>query len=273
MEKTILKFLTASMILLILLIVLPVFAIAFASPAPAYAHTRIKDKYGNSPNWAGYAVDSPVGSVTDVKGSWVVPAIVGACPSTNQYSAFWVGIDGDTSNTVEQTGTDSDCQNGAPTYYAWFEFYPKPMFIINTITVNPGDKISAEVKYAQGRFTIYITDVTTGKSFSTSAKVNSAQRNSAEWIAEAPWSGGILPLADFGTANYGLDYTGVSNTNYATINGCTSYIGSFGSSCSVGTINSITMVSQSDNTQIKAQPSSLSANGTSFSVQWRSAGP
>jgi Peptidase A4 family len=75
---------------------------------------------------SGYAVTGAAGSVTDVKGSWVVPAVQGSRPSTNQYASFWVGIDGFSSNTVEQIGTDSDCQNGAPTNYAWFEFYPHP---------------------------------------------------------------------------------------------------------------------------------------------------
>lgn len=263
MEKTTLKFLTASMVILILLIVLPVFAIAFIPTASEYSHgPRIKDKYGNSLNWAGYAVTGSAGSVTDVTGSWVVPTVT--CPGGSQYAAFWVGIDGYSDNTVEQTGTDSDCQNGNPRYYAWFEFYPKPMFRINTITVSPGDTMSAEVKYTGGnKFTATITDTTTRQSFSTSGTVN-AQRSSAEWIAEAPWSGGILPLADFGTANYGLDYTGIASTNFATVGTSTGPIGSFSS-------NSITMVTSSGAT--KASPSSLTTDGTSFSVQWVSAGP
>jgi peptidase A4-like protein len=222
-----------------------------------------------STNWSGYAVTGSTGSVTDAKGSWKVPAIVGACPSTNQYSSFWVGIDGFNSGTVEQTGTDSDCQGGSPTYYAWYEFYPHPSFIISGITVHPGDTMSAEASFNGRSFTVTIKDTTTGQSFSTSAKVRSAQRSSAEWIAEAPSSsGGILPLADFGTVYFGTDNTGVSSTNYATINGVTGSIGSFGSNVQV-----ITMVSNSGSGAIKAQPSSLSSDGTSFSVTWVSSGP
>jgi hypothetical protein len=177
-----------------------------------------------------------------------------------------VGIDGYSSNTVEQTGTDSDCQGGKPTYYAWYEFYPQPSFIINTLTIHPGDKIFAEVKYSSGTFTVSINDITTGKAFSTSHRVNSAKRTSAEWIAEAPSSGGILPLANFGTVNFGFDYTAVSSTCYATLNGITGNIASFGSS-----VQSITMASSSG--QTKAQPSALTADGASFSVQWVSSGP
>ena len=41
------------------------------------------------------------------------------------YAAFWVGLDGYTSKSVEQLGTDSDCTNvNSPSYYAWYEMYP-----------------------------------------------------------------------------------------------------------------------------------------------------
>src|SRR3989454_10868326 len=242
------------------------FAAALPTPSIIVA-PRIHDGSVSSTNWSGFAVTGSAGSVSDAKGSWVVPTIQGNCPSTNQYSSFWVGIDGFNSGTVEQTGTDSDCQNGVPTYYAWYEFYPHPSFLISGLAIHPGDHISADVVFANRRFTTTITDVTTGLSFSTSAKVNSAQRSSAEWIAEAPSSGGILPLANFGTVYYGTDNTGVASTCFATINGATGAIGSFASS----SIQSITMVTSSG--AVKAQPSALSTDGTSFSVKWVSSGP
>ncbi len=239
-----------------------------ASPLPQlHATQRIHAGTANSLNWSGYAVTGSTGSVTDAKGSWIVPSIVGSCPSTNQYSSFWVGIDGFNSNTVEQTGTDSDCQNDAPTYYAWFEFYPHPSFIISSLTIHPGDHVSAEAKYSSGKFVVSITDVTTGQSFSTSSNVHSAQRSSAEWIAEAPSSsGGILPLSDFGTVYFGQDTTGIGGTCFATISGNSASIGSFGSN-----VQKITMVTSSG--AVKASPSTLSSDGSSFSVQWVSSGP
>lgn len=221
----------------------------------------------SSLNWAGYAVTAAPGAVSDAKGSWIIPAIQGSCPSTNEYSSFWVGIDGFNSNTVEQTGTDSDCQRGAPVYYAWYEFYPHPAKLISGLAVHPGDVISAEVSYAGGRFVVAIHDASTGASFSASARVNGAQRSSAEWIAEAPSSsGGILPLADFGSVSFGADASGVPSTCYATIGGVTAAIGSFGSN-----VQSITMVTSAG--AVKASPSALSPDGTSFSVSWRSSGP
>jgi Peptidase A4 family len=247
---------------------------ADAVPALAHRHRpmvirEVREGAVSAYNWSGYAVTGSAGSVTDVKGSWIVPAIQGNCPSTNQYASFWVGIDGFNSNTVEQIGTDSDCQNGVPTYYAWFEFYPHPMFLINTLAIHPGDVISAEVKYDPGtrQFTASIMNETTGQSFSTSTRVNRAQRSSAEWIAEAPSSaGGILPLADFGTAFYGFDNTTVASTNDAMVSRATGPIGAFGAN-----VQTITMVSTSGAT--KAVPSNLSPDGTSFSDQWISSGP
>jgi len=231
---------------------------------------HVRDTTVGSYNWSGYAVNGAVGSVTDVKGSWTVPTVTCA-PGETSYSSFWAGIDGFNSSTVEQTGTDSDCQNGVPTYYAWFEFYPHPAFLINSMSIQPGDVIEAEVRYdpASRRFTAAINNVTTGQSFSTSTKVNGAKRSSAEWIAEAPSGfGGILPLADFGTVVYGVDNTGVTGTSDATVNGTAAPIGSFGSN-----VYQVTMVSQSNPALTKAAPSSLSSDGTSFSDVWVSSGP
>lgn len=247
-----------------------VFAIAFcllafsgmalASGTSHAPRIPVKEGSSSSTNWGGYAVTGASGSVTDVKGSWVVPAVT--CTSGNQYSSFWVGIDGYSSGTVEQIGTSSDCSGATPKYYAWAEFYPKfPKTL--PLTISPGDVISAEVKYTgKNSFTVTLTDVTTGKSASATGKVPSAKRSSAEWIFEAPYSGGVLPLANFGTVFFGQDYTSVAPTGSATIGSVTGAIGSFGSS-----VQQITMA-YSDGT-VKASPSNLTADGTSFAGVWQ----
>jgi hypothetical protein len=224
---------------------------------------HIREGSAASLNWSGYAVTGPNGSVTDVQGSWTVPAVT--CPGGTQYSSFWVGIDGFNSNSVEQIGTDADCYSGQPAYYAWFEFYPHPMFTINNLAVHPGDVMSAEVQYMSRarQFTVTINNLTTGHSFSTSTKVNSAQRSSAEWIAEAPSSaGGILPLADFGTVSFGTH-----GSDTTTLNGTTGAIGSFTSNYA------ITMVDDAGNAKTVPVPSALTSGESSFSVEWVSAGP
>jgi hypothetical protein len=214
-------------------------------------------------NWSGYAVAGQPGLVSDVTGSWIIPAIIGTCSVVEQHAAFWVGIDGLTSSTVEQTGTDSACINGAPTYFAWFEFFPKPAVKINKVPVHPGDIISAEVQFSNNKFTASITDVTTGTSFTKSERVKGAERSSAEWIAEAPSSTtGILPLANFGTVLFGQDYTGVAGTCTATVGSSTMPIGAFGSTAVI-----ITMMNSGRG--VKAQPSLLTKDKTSFAVLWK----
>jgi len=157
-----------------------------------------------STNWSGYAAETNLSSpasnaVTQVSGSWTVPTVTG---KTNAYSSVWVGIDGYSSPSVEQIGTEQDTtKSGATRYYAWWEMYPNPSVLISSMTISPGDSISASVTYNSGAFTLQITDNTTHQSFTTTQS-STAQRSSAEWIVEAPSSfSGILPLANFGTAS------------------------------------------------------------------------
>jgi hypothetical protein len=134
--------------------------------------------------------------------------------------------------------------------------YPKWSVNIKSLNINPGDTISAEVKYiGNNKFSLSITDVTTGQTYTTTQK-GKAKRQSAEWIVEAPSStGGVLPLANFGSD--------VFTSCYATVAGAT------GSVNDVRWQNdAITMVSSGG--ALKAQPSELSPDGTSFGVTWYS---
>jgi len=242
--------------------------------SPRIGIGRSSDSSWSSTDWCGYAVTASQGAVTKVQGSWIVPAVTG---TSTAYSSFWVGIDGFNSGTVEQIGTDSDISRGIPTYYAWFEFYPSPMYQITSLAIHPGNVMSATVTYSGtargffGRvntvFTVTITDGRTGRSFTTTGTVSNAAMSSAEWIAEAPSSSrGVLPLANFGTISFGLDNTAVTGTCYATVSGVNGQISSFGSA-----VQQITMVTSRGVT--KASPSALSTDGTSFSAEWASAGP
>ncbi len=225
------------------------------------------DGTADSTNWSGYAVLGS--SFTSAEASWTVPTANCSGVRGDQYAAFWVGLDGYSSSTVEQTGTLSDCVGKRPSYYAWYEFYPNPMYEVTSVPIVPGDKMSASVVYSGSKFTVTITNQTTGKSYSTSATVSGASRSSAEWIVEAPCctsSGGILPLADFGTGSFGYDTTGVSHTNYATDSSTNGPIGgSIGFPSS--DIEQINKVSSSTSPQTSTC-SALSSDGTSFSCTW-----
>jgi Peptidase A4 family len=195
-----------------------------------------------STNWSGYAVTGS--RFTQVSATWKQPQ---ATCSGTAYSSFWVGLDGDTSNTVEQTGTDADCSGSTPQYYAWYEMYPK--FPVNFgDKVVPGDTLNASVTTdGRGNFTLTISDTTRGWSHTVKAKLKSAKLSSAEVIAEAPSSsGGVLPLANFGTVGFTN-----AMANNTTLTSSTSHI------------DPITMQSGST---VKAKPGSISSG--SFSVQW-----
>jgi len=237
----------------------------FASTSASIVVNDPRIRIGNSAssNWSGYAVQTSLtnptnGVVSDVKGSWTVPAVTSGAKNT--YSSFWVGIDGYSDGTVEQIGTDSDTNNkGQPVYYAWYEMYPAYPVYLNLI-IQPNDVITAEVSYdsIQSKFTLTITDTSTGATFvTTQPSSSSIQRSSAEWIAEAPSSGRVLPLANFDT----VAFTGCS----ATISGHTGSI-----SDSNWQYDAITMVGGAGkHTTIKAAPSPLdSATGSIFSVTW-----
>lgn len=156
-----------------------------------------------SSNWSGYAASGSSGSFTSVSASWTEPST--ACSSGNQYSAFWVGLDGYSSQTVEQTGSEADCNGSRSVYSAWWEMYPGGSHNFSN-TVKPGDQFSASVTYAGGSsYTLKISDSTEGWSHTLTKTLGSGKRSSAEVIVEAPCctaSGGILPLADFGKASF-----------------------------------------------------------------------
>ncbi len=165
----------------------------------------------NSYNWAGYAVSAASGTVTEAQGSWIQPATKCSSSATgDKYAAFWVGVDGYTSATVEQTGTLSYCPQGSttPEYIPWYEFYPaQPIETIMTMTIHAGDKIQATVKYSATTKTISVTlrDATAGKSFTTSNPAGfTFLRSSAECITETPsTASGLALLANFGSVQLG----------------------------------------------------------------------
>ena len=240
-------------------------------PAPRqFGLIRDKTDHGDgtatSTNWSGYSVLGS--SFTAVTGSWVVPTASCSGVSGDQYAAFWVGLDGYNSGTVEQTGTDSDCVGKKPNYYVWYEFYPRASYEVTSVPVKPGDVIFAFVYYESSskEFLVGVTDETTGKSFTKTGKVSGADRSSAEWITEAPCctlSGGILPLSDFGTITLGSDSTGVNNTNWASDTSLTAPIGSFPAT----NVIEINKTASSTSPQT-SKCSTLSSDGTSFSCTW-----
>jgi Peptidase A4 family len=162
-----------------------------------------------STNWSGYAVTGANDAFSSVSASWTEPTAT--CTSSghrgrggsDEYAAFWVGLDGYSSDSVEQTGTDSDCDGTTPDYYGWYEMYPAaPVYFTNT--VKPGDSISASVTFSGPEtYTLVLHDATQNWTQTITKNESGLDRSSAEVITEAPSSDtGVLPLADFGTVDY-----------------------------------------------------------------------
>jgi hypothetical protein len=223
---------------------------------------QLDDGSVQSTNWSGYVVTGS--SFTTATGSWIQPAVT--CSTGTEYAAFWVGLDGYTDGTVEQTGTLAECVRGSPVYSAWYEFYPLEAIItIRGMVISPGDKILTEVKYNGANFILTIKDETTGKAYQKTGTQSGTERSSAEWIAEAPCCSGSnpYPLADFGTALFGKDNTGIAGTNAAADS---THTGAFNTFPSASVI-AITMIN-GNTSATEAVPSGPSADGSSFSVQW-----
>src|SRR6478752_8856419 len=111
-----------------------------------------------STNWSGYAATT--GTYTSVSASWTEPT--GTCSGSAKYSSIWVGLDGYSSSSVEQTGSEVDCSGGKAVYYAWYELYPNPS-VSYTSKVRPGDHFNASVTYTgSNHFSLKIADTTQG---------------------------------------------------------------------------------------------------------------
>jgi hypothetical protein len=207
-----------------------------------------------STNWSGYADTGS--SFSKVTASWKEPT-GDSSGRTTSLAAFWVGIDGYSSDTVEQDGTLIESYEGTVYYYDWWEIYPEnDVQVVND--VDPGDSISASVVRSGDSYTLAVTDSThTGDSFSTTQTYSGAADSSAEWIAEAPCcSSGdtVYPLTDFGTW---------ADTSSTVTEGSTAgTISSF-------TDDEITMIDSSSD--VKAQPGSLNSSGNAFDVAWERA--
>ncbi len=169
-----------------------------------------------STNWSGYVLPKFMTGedYTAAQATWIVPQVLfDGIPSA---SSSWVGIGGfcknkkcgrhQEDNSLIQLGTEQDSIDDTDVdYYAWYELLPGSE-IRTTLSVNPGDVITASLSCAakcnkKTSWTLSMTNETTGDTWSQVVKYKSS-RLSVDVIEEAPFSGGVLPLADFGIATF-----------------------------------------------------------------------
>jgi hypothetical protein len=251
---------------------------ALGAAASASAATDVQQ--AQSENWSGY-VSGANGQGTqfkDVSGSWTVPTAKCSATGEPTYSAFWVGLGGaGNKEALEQTGTETNCSaNGTASYYAWYELVPKAPVRVD-LPVSAGDHIASKVTVDGTSVSIWLSNETTGQTFSKTLTMSSPDISSAEWIAEAPsqCDGSVsnctpLPLTNFGTAQF-------TSSSATDVNGHTGPISDPEWAATAVTLSpgagsmgfqgaSYTSTGSSGG----ATPSALTDNGSAFSVAYAS---
>jgi peptidase A4-like protein len=265
-------------------------ACALGAVPAASASTDVQT--ASSANWAGYVVggSSSATRYKSVSGSWVAPTA--KCTSGQGYSSFWVGLGGSgsdsssmsdpssmsgssSSTSLEQAGTEADCNtDGSATYSAWYELVPSPPVKVN-MAVHPGDHITSKVTVDGSSVTIQLSNSTTGGSFEKTFQASNPDVSSAEWIAEAPstCSQGLssctpLSLADFGTVQFSGASATTTDGHTGTISDSDWQTAAVQLSPSASQQGFGAQFASYDSGSAGATPSSLSSDGSSFSVAY-----
>ena len=210
-----------------------------------------------SDNWSGYFATGD--TFTAVAGSWTVPSV--DCSSgVSGDASEWVGIDGVTSDTVEQDGTAASCNGNSPSYVAWYEMYGDPAvddgYQVSlpsaSYPVAPGDAMTASVVLHGSTWDLSIANATAGWTFEEAipSPTPAPSQSSAEWIVERPEVDGALAvLTDFAS----VTFTDATATGDSAAGPITSF--------------SWAPVAMEGSTTL-AQPGPLTADGEGFTDTW-----
>ena len=220
-----------------------------AAPAPPSGATpgAAVDSRNTSRNWSGYAAGG--GKFTAVGATWTVPEFTPDRPFG--VDAAWVGIGGVRSRDLIQAGTSQTISSsGATQYQAWVETLPEAAEPV-PLAVHPGDTVTVTItEKSEDTWLLELVNETTGEKYERTEQYDSSY-SSAEWIQEAPSSGGgrLLPLANFGSVHFSKAWAvkDGKRVNIAEAAG-----------------RPITLIG-ADN-QALAVPSEVGADGSSFSV-------
>lgn len=220
---------------------------ASSPPSSTGQMTTVTTGY-SSTNWSGYMATT--GSFSAVSGSWVVPQATGSGSSMSG-DAAWIGIGGVTTSDLIQVGTATTISSaGKATTSFFYEMLPAAANIVTGITIRAGDAVHASLTGSGNQWTILITDVTTGQSF-TQPVTYASSLSSAEWIEEDPSyaNGQLMPLDNFGTISFSA---------------ATTTIGGVSTSLAGAKSQPITLVDGSGH--VLAAPSQITSDGKGFSV-------
>jgi hypothetical protein len=172
-----------------------------------------------APNWSGLeAHTKTTHQYSAVTAVWDVPPIpLVSSDGAIDYSAFWVGLDGDSTSDLVQAGTEQNAVEFFGTvlasYYAWSELLPNQPTENFVFDVDAGDEMNVEVWIGTGSgspnpngglasFRIIDETQEIEARFDTSLDGTKYNGTEAEWIMERPTVSGSLPeLAAYVVAN------------------------------------------------------------------------
>jgi Peptidase A4 family len=170
-------------------------------------------KFGvtTSNGWSGFATYSD--HFRYVSATYTIPSLNCSVSPDGSFDSQWVGLDGYTTNTVEQVGDYAQCVGGTPNYYAFWEMYPNGS---NTFTgVSPGDSMTATVYYNGSQWELTLVDNTTlttiiSQTESCPSGITCHNAN-AEIVSEVPDGGPpAAELGDYGIV--GFTHIGITDT-------------------------------------------------------------
>jgi hypothetical protein len=211
-------------------------------------------------NFSGYIDYAGSGQTfTSVTASWTVPTV--SCqPGETSWAAQWPGI-GD-ATTVQQDGTETDCDGGTPVYWAWYEMYGDAA--VNngyaqalpsvTYPVSPGDAMTGSVSVSGTTWSLSLADATANWSFSTqfASPPGGLSQDSAEWMVEDP--DGCVPQCQTLAQYTPVQFTGAT----ATENGQGGPISAFPA----------TGLQIEQNSTLLSAPGALDVTGDGFTDSW-----
>jgi hypothetical protein len=241
-----------AVLLIVLLDSLLVLALIFSFPLFTGSMIRRLTSY----DWSGYVVASDLNApqplVTGINASWTVPPV--SVSNGDSYSAIWIGIGGqfDGDGTLIQAGTEQDSVGRMGEYSAWYELLPHRAVTIGSLSISPGDKITASISLLDSNMSIWSIEIyAAGQTFRKNVVYLSSML-SADWIVERP------------TVNN--QPTTLANFGRITLAGCTATIGG-----NVGNVSNypsiqVTMYDR-QNTELTSV-SSFTSKDSSFTVNY-----
>jgi Peptidase A4 family len=181
------------------------------TPNPGVTHGPLQSTSLTNSIWSGFLLSG--GPFNEVWGTWNVPYAIFGETNVEDYSAFWIGIDGYNLSDLVQAGTEQNILDfnffgntiSFATYYAWTEFLPQQGTeqVISNLPVNPGDEMLVLIVFTGSTAYFFVQNSTSNEYVlvPTPSGRTVVSATEVEWIMERPSVNNIpTDLAGYGFA-------------------------------------------------------------------------